>query len=109
MNDLLIALLISGGGGFLMAQMDGANATAQQKASCSSQGGTWGTPNPGICNGGQPVNPGAPGSGATEWGAAIDLGVPFLAGALVTRSVGGVAGAVLGAAINFFIGVSQIH
>ena len=102
MDDLLIALLISGVGSFLMVRIDAANATAQQKASCSSQGGTWGTPNAGICNGpgGQPVN----NSGYTEWGNAIDLGVPLLAGALVTRSVGGVAGAVLGAAINVVLG-----
>jgi hypothetical protein len=105
MNDFLLALAVAAGGGFLMGQLDTASATSQQKASCVAQGGVWGTPDAGLCNkGGQDIT-----TVYSLWGPVIDLGVPIAAAVLLTGSVGGIFGAVVGGAALMLISVSSIH
>lgn len=108
MNDFILALGISAGGTFLMQQLDASQAMASQKASCATQGDTWTASgsNTGQCynSANQPVN-----TTYNQWGIVPDLGLPLLAAVIITRSGGGIAGALIGAAATFLIGVGSIH
>lgn len=114
MSEFLIGLGVVMAGSYALSQFDSSRATSMQQASCKAQGGTWGgavgattaaAPNPDICNlNGQAVN-----SAYTMWGATVDLGVPIVAGLLLTRSLPGALGVGIGAAAMFLLAVSSIH
>lgn len=102
MNDFLIGLGVAIGGSFLTSNLDNANTTKQQQASCASLGGTWQVDS--CVKSGQPIA-----TAYTMYGPAIDLGIPLAAAILLTRSLPGGLGAAVGIAGMFLVGISGIH
>ena len=110
MNDFLIALAVAAGGGYAMSYMDQRQVLAAQGQSCATQGGSWveTTANGGTfgtcTKGGQPIT-----TTYNQWGVVPDLGIPLIAALLLTRSLPGMFGAVLGVGALFLMGASGIH
>jgi hypothetical protein len=110
MNDFILSLAVTVGGIFMMDRMDENSANSQQQASCGALSGTWSSviqegATTGTCTkAGQPIA-----TAYTMWGAPVDFGVPMAAGILLTRSLPGLLGAVVGAIGMFLLGISEIH